>query len=403
MAVTTLFIDEHDTAVISCTHCGRTKRIGIARFRHLHRPLKVKCACGQTFTAALAPQPQEVETPGEGYVSSRTSAPKTASAAPAEVASTQTHQLSFHGSSWKLFRLYVSNQFLTLLTLGFYQYWGRTKIRGYLLKNTDLEGIPFAYHGKGKEVLRGWLKAMVVFGIPLAGVEVFPQLVGGGDVLQGVSAFLAYGIMIAFMAIATLHTYRYRLSRTSWRGMPFSFRGRVLDFLKLYFAGILLTILTLGLYYPIFATKRYAFMTSHSYYGNQQFRFDGHGRDLFRSFLLTYVLLLPTMGMSWFWFTAAKQRYFWNHTSIASVQFSTWVTGRELLLLKLGNLFLLIATMGLARAWVKIRNLRFTLDRLTLIGSLRPQGTPQATYGTSTTAEKQTSFLALLEMDFDLG
>ena len=53
---------------------------------------------------------------------------------------------------------------------------------------------------------------------------------------------------------------RYRLSRTSWRGIRFSFRGHVWALIKIFILGSFLTGLTLGLYYPFFLVSRQAFM-----------------------------------------------------------------------------------------------------------------------------------------------
>ncbi len=59
---------------------------------------------------------------------------------------------SFHGSAGTLFGIQLINLLLTIVTLGIYSFWGKTKVRGYLWSQTEFEGDRFAYHGTGKEV-----------------------------------------------------------------------------------------------------------------------------------------------------------------------------------------------------------------------------------------------------------
>lgn len=312
----------------------------------------------------------------------------------------QIRRLSFHGTGGSLFGIHIVNIFLTIVTLGVYYFWGKVRVRSYLLSQTEFEGDRFAYHGTGKELLIGFLKAVLVFGAPLGFLIVVRDLLDVGVAMKVVAAVLIYGLILVFIPLAMVGARRYRLSRTSWRGIRFSFRGRVVDFIKLFVGGSLLTGITFGLYYPIFETRRYGFMVSHSYFGNERFHFDGHGRDLLGSFVLAMLLHLPTLGLYWFWFLAKKQRYLWGHTSFAGARFRSTVTGGRLLLLKLGNLLLLVVTLGLGWPWVVVRNARFTFRYLTLEGSLDLEGIQQEAQVASATGEGLASFL---DLDMGLG
>lgn len=319
-----------------------------------------------------------------------------------EADSGQVRQLSFHGTGGSLFGINIVNILLKIITLGIYSFWGRVRVRRYLLSQTEFEGDRFAYHGTGKELLIGFLKAVLVFGVPTGLVIVVRDLLDVGDLIKITAAVIAYAIFMVLIPFATVAARRYRMSRTSWRGIRFTFRCRVWDFIKLFLGGSLLTTITLGLYYPIFATKKYAFMASHSFFGNEKFQFDGRGRDLFGSFLLALVLTIPTLGLCWFWFAAKKHRYFWDHTSFASARFHSTVTGDRLLLLKLGNLLLLVVTFGIGWAWVTVRNIRFAFRYLTLEQQLDIAGIEQEAQLASATGEGLASFFDL-DAGFDLG
>ena len=222
--------------------------------------------------------------------------------------------MSFHGKGGELFGIYLINIFLSLVTLGIYYFWGKVKIRNYLFSHTEFWQERFVYHGTGKELLVGFLKALVLFFIPLYALNAAPALLETGLVFQAVATGLTYGIVMVFVPLAMVGARRYRLSRTSWRGIRFSFRGEAWDFIKIFGLGSILSTITLGLYFPFFDAKRYDFMVSHSYFGNQKFGFDGRGKDLFRPFLLAILLTLPTLGFYWFWYWAKRQRYYWEHT-----------------------------------------------------------------------------------------
>jgi len=312
----------------------------------------------------------------------------------------KARRLSFHGAGGSLFGIHIVNVFLTLITLGTYSFWGRVRVRKYLLSETAFEGDRFAYHGTGRELLNGYFKAMLVFGLPISLLNRVPELLDLGLAVQIPAGILASGIGLVFVPIAMVGARRYRLSRTSWRGIRLSFRGRLADFIKLFVKCSLLTMITLGLYYPVFETRRHAFLVSHSYFGNEKFHFDGNGRDLFWSYVLALLLSVPTMGLCWFWFLAKKQRYFWDHTTFGPARFHSTVTGGRLLLLKLGNLLLLIVTAGLGWSWVLVRNARFAFAYLTLGGALDLEAIQQEAQVASTTGEGLADFL---DVDFALG
>lgn len=312
----------------------------------------------------------------------------------------EPRRLSFHGSGGTLFGIYLLNTLLTLFTLGIYSFWGKTKVRSYLWSQTELEGDCFVYHGTGKELMSGFSKAMLVFGIPLTVLNMLPKFLEPREMLEIGSQVLTYIIVMFFIPVALVGARRYRLSRTSWRGIRFSFRGKTGDFMKIFLGGGLLTALSLGFYYPFFAVRRQEFMMENSYFGNRRFEFDGKGRDLFKSYLLALLLTLPTLGLSWFWFLAKKQRYFWRHTHLDAIRFQSTVTGGKLLALHLTNLLLLVITLGVAWSWVMVRNIRFVFAYLTLEGMIDPAMIRQEAQAASATGDV---LAGLMDAGFDLG
>lgn len=310
-----------------------------------------------------------------------------------------TRRLTFHGSGGSLFGILAVNLLLTLITLGLYSFWGRAKVRRYLLSQTEFEGDRFAYHGTGMELFIGFLKALPIF-VALILLNLLPALLGLGKTVEIGMNILFFVLLFLFIPVATVAALRYRLSRISWRGIRFSFRGKVLDFLKLFVGGSLLSLVTLGIYYPIFATKQYDYVVSHSYFGNKKFGFDGRGGDLIWSHLLALLLTLPTLGLYWLWFTAKIIRYLASHTSLTTARFQSTMTGRRLLAFYAANMLLLLVTLGVAFPWITVRAMRFFFDHLTLEGPLDLAAIQQDARLASATGE---GLADLLDMDLDIG
>jgi len=308
--------------------------------------------------------------------------------------------LAFHGSAWTLLGIHVVNVCFTLLTLGVFYFWGKARVRAYLYGQSEFEGDRFAYHGTGRELLVGFLKGLLVFGLPVVLLSVAPQVLRIPEAMTGALQTLLWVVGVILVPVAMVGARRYRLSRTSWRGIRFSFRGSAREFVGIFVLGSLLTSLTLGVYYPVFVTKRQAFMISHAYFGSRQFDFDGRGGALVGPFLVMALLFLPTLGLSWFWFSARRHRYFTEHTRFGVTRFRSTVEGGALAWLQISNLVSIVLTLGLAWPWTVARSVRFYYHKVTLQGPLDLGDVRQDTRAASATGE---GLAGLLDVDFGVS
>ena len=311
-----------------------------------------------------------------------------------EIKKPSSRALAFRGTVGGAYSVYVKNALLTVLTLGLYWPWARVEILKYFYGHTELDGDRFAFHGNGRELLPGWLKVGAIL-IPLYLVTRFSD-----SPLWG---FLFFGVVLLLVPFAIVGSRRYRMSRTSWRGIRFSFRGRASDFAKLFLRGVLFAVLSLGLYYPYFHSNVRKFLIDHTYFGTRRFEYYGDGSALRDRYLLTLLLFLPTFGLYWFWFAAARERYYWSHTLFGDARFSSDVTGRELWNLKAANGFLLGLTYGLAWPWTKVRKIRFIFENRALDGPLDLEAIQQEAQAASATGEGLADMLDIGPLDFDLG
>ncbi len=314
----------------------------------------------------------------------------------------KTHEFKFMGDSGTLFGIFIYNLFLILVTLGVFYFWGKVRIRNYMYHQTAFEDDRFGYHGTGGELLRGWLIAAVVLG-GLIGLPILLDLVSKSMWNKTIGDMMIFLFFLIFMPIGMVYSQRYRLSRTSLRGIRFSFRGRPKEFLRLYVPGLILSVLTFWIYYPYFHNNMRKYLVENSYYGNEKFEFDGEGTDIVKNFIIAIILSIFTLGIYWFWFSAWRYRYYWSHTHFKGATFRSTVQGTELFTLKLGNLLIYLFTLGLGWPWVSVRNINFVLDNLYLDGELNLDEIVQEAKDVSATGEGITDILDIDVLGMNLG
>ena len=344
----------------------------------------------------------------------------------------------FWGRGQTLLGIFIVNTFYTLLTLGMYSFWGRVRIRQYLNSQTSLAKIRFSYHGTGMELLKGATKALVIFGIPYAFLSFVPII--WEHIPSWIPNTLAGCMVLCFVPIAVVGSHRYRLSRTAFGTIRFSFRGRVKRYMKIWFTGTFLTLLTAGVYYPFFEHARREFLVSHTYLGNRPFTYEGNGTALLWIYAKTLGLVclivtgliavaakpdmltsiihwgqeewsavfvnpifltgLLTLFLPWFYLQATKQKYFWNHSTFDTAPFKFTASTWNLLELRVTNFLMLILTFGLAWPWVQVRNLQYLYYYLGLQGPLDLQDIEQDALDASPTGEELAGYF---DAGFDLG
>jgi len=384
-----------------CAQCGVVASVYTAALEKMRRPPTPTPSAPRANGAPAAPAAPisaaraETTQPAQSAAAPTTTAVMTAPVptGPTPSGATATsRRLSFHGSGGTLFGIYVVNILLTIATFGIYRFWGRVKVRRFLMSQTSFEGDRFAYHGTGKELLLGFVKALLFVGLPISALSLAARL-SGDRTIHIVTQIFTSLLVFLFIPIAVVGARRYRLSRTSWRGIRFSFRGPVWAFVRLFILGSILSTLTLTLYYPFFQTRRQGFLIANSYFGRRPFRFDGRGRELFGAYAVALLLLVPTLGIYFFWFNARKTRYFWERTYFETARFRSTMTGGRLMGQTLTNWGLLIVTLGLAWPWVLARRARFEFANLSVEGPLDLTGIVQEPQLATATGDALSSLL----------
>ena len=174
-------------------------------------------------------------------------------------------QPRYDGRGGALAGLAFRTTLLTLVTLGIYRFWARTRMRRYLWSHVSLDGDRFEYTGTGGELFRGFLRVVAVF-VPIS------ILLGIADslVVPGING-LQLPVLFVLAIIGRYYARRYRMTRTVWRGIRGNLVGGAGKYLGLSLLHLLHTVLTLGLTLPFYNLAVDSYLIGHTRFGSVEF------------------------------------------------------------------------------------------------------------------------------------
>lgn len=351
-----------------------------------------------------------------------------AAAAPAAPDLTPSRPV-YDGRLGELYAIYLRHVVLMLLTLGWSRFWGRTRLRRYLWSHFAILGDRFEYRGRGRELLIGFLLALVLIAawgglLWLVWIYVFHE-----KPVASFGAFDIFSLSVALIGfpLAFVGHYaglRYRLSRTRWRGIrlwlvgsAWSYGGSAtfLTFLNLCTAQLLTPVVSVNLARPRIANVRL---------GTLPFAFAGSAGDIYGRYIGYYflnilawvialvvvfaaiggtvselgveaddigdllahpdartiviaiaiavgayilfgLLILPLRC----WWQAYLFRYLVSRSRAGNVLFATAISTRQMWGFMVLNYLIVLLTLGLGWPWVMHRTLRLISSELWIYGA----------------------------------
>lgn len=310
-----------------------------------------------------------------------------------------TKPVEFIGEGSIFFGISLINNLLTFITFGFYRPWALTSIRKYLWENTLFYGSKLTYRGQGLELFKGFLIVYIFFLLyliaPLAEMKaiVFVQL----------GFMLVFGIFV--LPYAIFSSYRYRVSRTSWRGIHFSFNGNfkeyyleIVKFVLMLILGVGVLILAMiyahiivkiviallfigGGFYTYcwigYYSKKY--LISHTMIGNHSLSFRGEFGEMIIinvMFLFSFMLVLIPLALQ------MRSEYLLNNTKIISpdgqeFQIRFFLKPGEAYAKYTLNALLVIFTLGIGASWAYVNILNMNFNHIAIENSFNPDALEQ--------------------------
>lgn len=201
--------------------------------------------------------------------------------------------ISYSGEKGPLFGLALKTGFLTLVTLGIYRFWQKTRIRKYIWSSVSADGDTFEYTGTGLEKFLGFLIAIVFLAVYVgliqialfyAGINVMvnPETASPQEILvQTLAIYGTFFAVLPFILYAMYRARRYKMARTRWRGIRFGMEKGAWGYVLRALGYGFLAAITLGILTPLQTFKLEKYMADRSYYGSGRFEQQGKWTELF--------------------------------------------------------------------------------------------------------------------------
>lgn len=309
----------------------------------------------------------------------------------------KNYKLDFHGNGSDFFGILIVNWLLTIVTLGFYYPWAKSKKLQYLYGETSLNEDRFEFSGTGKEMFKGFIKALGLIAVLYGVLFLFMYLK-----MPAIGLVLFYLAFFAVLPVAIHGSYKYRMSRTSWRGIRFGYRGDRNQLMKNFFIWLGLTIGSLGIYGSWFLVNLRKYIIENIRFGDIEMEYDGDGGDYLIMNLKGYFLTIFTLGIYMFWWQKEMFDFYINNITLTkekdSIELESTVTGGGIFSLSIVNILILIFTLGLGFAWVEVRTMKYLLSNVKMEGTIDLDTIKQteANYTDATGEDIED----MLEMDF---
>ena len=321
------------------------------------------------------------------------------------------HPFEFEGKGGEYFRIWIVNILFTIVTLGIYSAWATVRTRRYFYANLKLAGEGFEYHAEPMQILKGRIIALIAFALYSVSTALSP-LIGG----------IAALLLILVIPLFILLSLRFSRRMTSYRNIRFSFQGSWKEAYLSILVWPLLSILTLGILFPLAQVKFKRFVVNNSRYGTENFAFAGTYADygkllllLIAIYVVTIVLLAlclavgaAALGTSVaiillyggiFYIQAMYMNLTYRRTTLREHSFESTYTGLGFAWILISNILLIVVTLGIFLPFAKVRFTKYLAENVTLKmkGSLDDFTAGEAEKVSALGQEVGTAF------DFDLG
>lgn len=297
------------------------------------------------------------------------------------VSATRKSMLSYDGEIGAIYKIWIVNFLLCLVTLWIYRPWAKTRMRRYIYSRFMLDGVRLQYTGKGGELFFGGLK---VFG----SIFLLFALLGAGEgllrimmqseskevptivvVVSSFIAFLSYAVYFMLFYFGQYASRRYRLSRTKWQGVRGAMVGSAVKYALSGMWHLFLNIITLGFIMPRYDMVLRMKLVRDIRLGQQHCRFKASDWEkLYTVHIVTWLLAIPTLTMSRFWYRARLNNQYFKSMNAGTLHFDSVQKGGGLMWLFMGNLLLFFSVVGIP--FVVHRHAKYYARHTILYGSL---------------------------------
>lgn len=303
---------------------------------------------------------------------------------------TNTWRFVFRGNSNEYFKIWITNLFLTIITLSFYSPWAKVRHLRYFYGNTYLNRRKFDFTALPWRILIGRIVAIILFSM----MSFFSQL-------SMEYYFLGLVIIALFIPWLIRSTLRFRSRNSKYANSRFYFSASMAKTYITFGLCALVIIFTLGLAYPIALLWYKRYQLNHLYLGHLKFQLHASAGDFFKAIIKSYfaffcilctaailvfilissndhsniitllLMVLVVLYILGFTFlTPLIQGYIfkttWNNVTIGNSHIYTDCNPWKFAWIKMTNYFAIILSFGLLLPWASIRLYRYKIESITV-------------------------------------
>lgn len=195
-------------------------------------------------------------------------------------------KVHYTGTATPLLKISIVTTLLTLITLGFYRFWARTRVRRYLWSGIRPGDSALEYNGTGLEKFLGFLIAVAVLAVYLGILQLLLSFAGmaiwdsNSVGLQIAASYISFFAVLPLIYYAQYRGRRYMLSRTRWRSLRFGAEQAAWGYVWEAIKNTFITIITFSIlmHRQTFNLEKYR--VDRSWYGEAKFKQGGDWRML---------------------------------------------------------------------------------------------------------------------------
>ncbi|MFV2093811.1 MAG: DUF898 family protein, partial [Hyphomicrobiales bacterium] len=192
----------------------------------------------------------------------------------------------FAGRRRPLFWLVLKVAVVTVLTLGIYRFWMKTRLRRWYWSAIRPGGVPLEYAGTALEKLLGFLVAVVFLAFYIGIVNLVLMFLSFTLLQSNLAAYvISFIAVLPILFFARYRARRYILARTRWRGVRFGLDPGGWGYAWRALLHWTLVLLTFGLLWPRLAFGLEKYRTDRTWYGSARFSQGGRWQGFYPAFL----------------------------------------------------------------------------------------------------------------------
>jgi uncharacterized membrane protein YjgN (DUF898 family) len=225
--------------------------------------------------------------------------------------------LKYSGKTAGFVFLNIGNLLLSMVTLGIYFPWYLTRLWRYLVGRTSCGDQNFAFRGKGLHLL-GILFATLVppMVVYLIAVALLGKLMSGKVLVVVISQTILILLMIPYI----YWVYKWTIN-IAYKGYLIRWETSAMESMAKILVEMLLTIVTIGIYYPVAITKLYQYFIARTVVtreGAKVYTFDAKFNYLsaWKTVWAQVILTIITCGIYGAWAYCKIANLFIGNTSL---------------------------------------------------------------------------------------